>query len=144
MIISQRHFTSVHFELPCRLKETDKIHTKGLSKFHSNICSILFECRSFSDLSNSLNSFLGCNDGGCKNVGLEANIIILYLSVFASKIIIKRISVQFFLLHKTCWVDSTLGSPNWTVRLKACTVHVLPARIMQLLDWGCFYQTNNQ
>ena len=32
----------VHFELPFRLKGTDKIHTKGLSKFHSNIYSILF------------------------------------------------------------------------------------------------------
>ena len=27
----------VHFEVPFRLKGTDKIHTKGLSKFHSNI-----------------------------------------------------------------------------------------------------------
>ena len=32
----------VHFELPFRLKGTDKIHTEGLSKFHSNIYSILF------------------------------------------------------------------------------------------------------
>ena len=32
----------VHFELPFSLKGTDKIHTKGLSKFHSNIYSILF------------------------------------------------------------------------------------------------------
>ena len=107
MIISQRHFTSVHFELPCRLKETDKIHTKGLSKFHSNIYSILFECRSFSDLSNSLNSFLGCNDGGRKNLGLEANIIILYLSVFASK----RISVQFF-----CCIKHAGSTLHWVVQ----------------------------
>ena len=34
----------VHFELPFRLKGTDKINTEGLSKFHSNIYSILFEC----------------------------------------------------------------------------------------------------
>ena len=32
----------VHFELPFRLKGTDKIHTEGFSKFHSNIYSILF------------------------------------------------------------------------------------------------------
>jgi len=32
-----------HFELPFRLKGTDKIHSEGLSKFHSNICSILFD-----------------------------------------------------------------------------------------------------
>ena len=32
----------VHFELPFRLKRTDKIHTEGLTKFHSNIYSILF------------------------------------------------------------------------------------------------------
>ena len=32
----------VHFELPFRLKRTDKIHTEGLSKFHSNLYSILF------------------------------------------------------------------------------------------------------
>ena len=32
----------VHFELPFRLKGTDKIHTEGLSKFHSNMYSILF------------------------------------------------------------------------------------------------------
>jgi len=34
----------VHFELPFRLKGTDKIHTEGLSKFHSHIYSILFGC----------------------------------------------------------------------------------------------------
>ena len=32
----------VHFEPPFRPKGTDKIHTEGLSKFHSNIYSILF------------------------------------------------------------------------------------------------------
>ena len=32
----------VHFELLFRLKGTDKIHTEGFSKFHSNIYSILF------------------------------------------------------------------------------------------------------
>ena len=67
-------------------------------------------CRSFSDLSNSLN----WNNAGNKNLGLEENTLFLYLSVFASKIIIIRISVHFILLHKTYWVDSALGSPNWT------------------------------
>jgi len=33
----------VHFEPPFRLKRTDKIHTEGFSKFHSNIYSILFD-----------------------------------------------------------------------------------------------------
>ena len=33
----------VHFELPFRLKGTDKIHTERLSKFHSNIYFHLFE-----------------------------------------------------------------------------------------------------
>ena len=32
----------VHFELPFRLKGTDKIHTEGLPKFHSNIHYIFF------------------------------------------------------------------------------------------------------
>ena len=32
----------VHFELPFRLNGNDKIHTEGLTKFHSNIYSILF------------------------------------------------------------------------------------------------------
>ena len=40
------------------------------------------------------------------------------------------------LLHKTCWVGTTLGSPDWTVRVNACTVHIVPARIMQLLEWS--------
>ena len=40
------------------------------------------------------------------------------------------------MFHTTCWVDITLDSPAWTVRLIACTVHVVPARIMQLLEWG--------
>ena len=98
-------------------------------------------CRSFSDLSNSLN----WNNAGNKNLGLEENTLFLYLSVFASKIIIIRISAHFILLHKTYWVDSTWVVQTGQVRLKACTVHVLPARIMQfLVDWGCFYQTNNQ
>ena len=33
------------------------------------------------------------------------------------------------MLHKTCWVDWT----DWTVPY---TVHVVPARVMQLLDRG--------
>ena len=43
---------------------------------------------------------------------------------------------RLHLLHETCWVDSTLGSPDWTVRLNAYTLHVVPAGIMQYLDWG--------
>ena len=30
---------------------------------------------------------------------------------------------RLHLWHKTCWVDSTLGSPDWTVRLNACTLY---------------------
>lgn len=38
---------------------------------------------------------------------------------------------------KTCWVDTTLGSPNWTVSTECYTVHVIPSsRIIQILDWG--------
>ena len=57
---------------------------------------------------------------------------------------------RLYFLHKTCWVDSTLGSPDWTVRLNACTVHVVPARIMQLLwCWQfsllfCLYSDNQK
>lgn len=40
------------------------------------------------------------------------------------------------LLIKTCWVDSTLGSRDCTVRLNAYTFHVVPAQIMLLLEWG--------
>ena len=35
----------VHFELPFRLKGTEKIHTERFSKFPSNIYSILYDCR---------------------------------------------------------------------------------------------------
>ena len=28
------------------------------------------------------------------------------------------------LLQKTCWVDFTLGSPDWTVRVNASTVRI--------------------
>ena len=38
-------------------------------------------------------------------------------------------SCQATVFAGTCWVDTTLGSSNWTV-------HVIPVRIMQLLDWG--------
>ena len=43
------------------------------------------------------------------------------------------------MLHKTCWVDTTLGSPEWTVRVIAIhyTVHVVPARSMQILVVEC-------
>ena len=39
-------------------------------------------------------------------------------------------------LNKTYRVDFTLGSPDWTVQQDVCTEHVLPARILQLLEWG--------
>ena len=43
------------------------------------------------------------------------------------------------MLHKTCWVDTTLGSPEWTVRVIVIhyTVHVVPARSMQLVVVEC-------
>ena len=43
---------------------------------------------------------------------------------------------RLHLWHKTCGVDFTPGSLDWTVRLNAFTVHVVPARIKQLLEWG--------
>ena len=41
---------------------------------------------------------------------------------------------RLHLMHKTCWIDSTLGSPDWTVRLNAYTVHDVPARIKHLIN----------
>ena len=35
------------------------------------------------------------------------------------------------MLRNTCWINFTLDSPN------ACTVHVVPGRIVQLLEMGC-------
>ena len=32
------------------------------------------------------------------------------------------LAASLYLLHKTCWVDSTLGSPDWTVGLNAYAV----------------------
>ena len=46
---------------------------------------------------------------------------------------------RLHLLHKTCWVDSTVGRSDWTVRVNAFTVHLVPARIMQLLEGGALY-----
>ena len=40
---------------------------------------------------------------------------------------------RLHLWHKTCWVNSTLGSPDWTVRVNACTAQ---AWIIQLLECG--------
>ena len=48
---------------------------------------------------------------------------------------------RLHLLHKTCQVDSKLGSPDLTVRLNANvsnTIHVVPARIM-LFVLGALY-----
>ena len=40
-------------------------------------------------------------------------------------------------IKRAAWVDYTLGcEPGWTVRRTAFTVLVVPARIMQVLDWG--------
>ena len=30
---------------------------------------------------------------------------------------------RLHLLHTTCWVDPTMGSPDWMVRLNANTLH---------------------
>ena len=43
-------------------------------------------------------------------------------------------SARLHLLHKTCLVDSTLGSPDWIVRVNEYILHVVPALIMQLLE----------
>ena len=40
---------------------------------------------------------------------------------------------RLHLWHKTCWVNSTLGSPDWTVRVNVCTAQ---AWIIQLLECG--------
>ena len=48
----------VHFELPLRLKGTEKIHTERLSKFPSNIYSILF---GYTVLSNCLCNYVNWN-----------------------------------------------------------------------------------
>ena len=45
------------------------------------------------------------------------------------------------MLHKTCWVDTTLCSKEWTVVVRVIairyTVHVVPARSMQLVVVEC-------
>ena len=43
---------------------------------------------------------------------------------------------RLHLLHKTCWVDFTVGSPDGTVRVNAYTVHFVTVRIMQIVQWG--------
>ena len=43
------------------------------------------------------------------------------------------------MIHKTCWVDCTLCTPDWTVQLNAFTLHVVLAQIMQRLDWSVLY-----
>ena len=44
------------------------------------------------------------------------------------------------MLHKKFCVDSTLGSPDWTVRGNEYTVHVVPPGSLQPLKWGRLYQ----
>ena len=39
------------------------------------------------------------------------------------------IFARLHLLHKTSWVEFTLGSPDWTVQLDYATVHGVPARM---------------
>ena len=44
---------------------------------------------------------------------------------------------KLHLLHKLCWFDLTLSSHDWTVWVYMhYIVHVVPAQIMQLLEWG--------
>ena len=43
------------------------------------------------------------------------------------------------MLHKKACVDSTLGSPDWTVRGNEYTVHVVPPGSLQPLKWGRLY-----
>ena len=45
-------------------------------------------------------------------------------------------------LHKTFYVDFTLGSPDWTVQLNAYTVNVVPARIKQVFGVLSKQRTN--
>ena len=51
---------------------------------------------------------------------------------------LKPYTARLQLMHKTCWVDFTLGSPDWMVRLNAYTLYnaSLLAWIMKLLEWG--------
>jgi len=46
-IYSTEYLRDLNSELPFRLKGTDKIHTEGLTKFHSNIYSIFFAFGAF-------------------------------------------------------------------------------------------------
>ena len=62
-----------------------------------------------------------CSDKGIKGTNEKLKVYIIHCD-FA----------RLNLLHKTCWVDSALGSQDWTVRVNTFTVHVVPARIMQL------------
>ena len=60
-------------------------------------------------------------------------IILLILTITNMKFTFKGnlYLARLHLLHKTyIWVYSTLGSPDWVVRLNVFTVHVVPARIM--------------
>ena len=41
---------------------------------------------------------------------------------------------RLHLLHKACWINSTLGSMMYMY------VYVVPARIMHILDWGVVLQ----
>ena len=63
-------------------------------------------------------------------------------SLFVNLAILKPYSLEsdihcdlarLHLLHTLCWV--TLGSPDWTLLLNACTVQVLTAQIMHVLEW---------
>ena len=59
------------------------------------------------------------------------------LKLAGNKLNLKHCALaRLHLLHKTCRVDLTPGSADWTVRLNIYTVNVVPARIIQLLDWG--------
>ena len=55
------------------------------------------------------------------------------LSLHNNNLALLAIRARLHSLHKTYWVDSVW--PDWTVRLNAYTVRVVPAWSMQLLDW---------
>ena len=64
----------------------------------------------------------------------EVNIIrqfIKKINALHSQSVSNKVAYPF----KTCRVDFTLGIPDWTVQLNLYTVHVVPARNMQLLKW---------
>ena len=89
----------VHFELTFRLKGTDKIHTEGLSKFHSNIYSILFGCQS--------DTWYG---------------LLNAMKYYKNELDIDMFSVQWIRIHMFFFPDKTInnicGSYSWFSHLE--------------------------